>query len=117
MKPVIIGMDRFTGKALDTAAHIVQCVADILTTPLGSMPWRRDYGSRLIALMDQPSSPALSALIRAATAIAIGRWEPRLRVLKVAFSPPDATGQATLSIESMRLDLPQPTPFSFSIPL
>jgi len=113
--PVVIGMDRMTGKALDATAHIIQCVADILTTPLGSMPWRRDYGASLIALMDQPASPALSALIRAATAIAIGRWEPRLKVTRVAFRPPDAAGAATLSIDALRLDLPQPTPFSFSI--
>lgn len=113
----VIGTNAQTGAALDATAHILQSVGDILTTPRGSMPWLRTYGSDLFDLIDQPSTSALSALIRAATAIAITRWEPRLRLERVSFIPAADDGRAALSIDSVRLDTPRPQPFTFALNL
>jgi|GEM_PF-4022428 len=40
-------MDRFTGAPIGERADIVQAVADILTTPIGTRVERRAYGSML----------------------------------------------------------------------
>lgn len=114
---MIQGMDRYTGAAISTEAHIAQSVADILTTPLGSMPWRRDYGSELYALLDRPVTDATPALIRAASVTALQKWEPRLRINRAAFAASGADGKATLTLEAVRLDLPTPAPLALSIPI
>ncbi|MCC5807242.1 MAG: GPW/gp25 family protein [Opitutales bacterium] len=77
------GTDKRTGKRLTGLEHLRQSVADILSTPVGSRVMRRDYGSRLHALVDAPLTPDTLARIRAAAAEALGRWEPRLRLTRV----------------------------------
>lgn len=79
----MIGMNAATGKSLSGIDHLQQSVRDILTTPLGSRVMRRDYGSRLFELVDRPASPALLVEIYAATAEALAKWEPRLKVESV----------------------------------
>jgi len=61
-------------------------VRDILTTPIGTRVMRRDYGSRLMELVDAPLTPATLTEIYAAAAEALGRWEPRLRVERIRAS-------------------------------
>jgi len=102
----MIGMDKTTGKALSGGAHLAQSIADILTTPLGSRVMRRDYGSLLFELIDKPINPAIRMLIHAATAIALRRWEPRLRLSRVQLQGEPAAGRLTLRIEGTRTDLP-----------
>ena len=77
------GMDATTGRPLAGIAHLRQSVRDILTTPVGSRVMRREYGSRLFELLDAPAGPAAQVDIYAATASAVGRWEPRLRLRQV----------------------------------
>ena len=79
----MIGMDANTGRPLAGIAHLRQSVRDILTTPVGSRVMRREYGSRLFELLDAPTGPATQVDIYAATASAVGRWEPRLRLRQV----------------------------------
>ena len=55
--------------------HLRQSVADILSTPIGSRVMRRDYGSLVPALLDQPDNNATQARLRAAVASALMRWE------------------------------------------
>ena len=103
----MIGMDRNTGSALDGAGHIAQSIGDILTTPLGSRVMRRDYGSMLFELIDQPLNSATRLLVYAASVGAIRRWEPRIRVQRISLSADaDTLGQATIQIEGERTDLP-----------
>lgn len=112
------GMDATTGKALDGTAHLVQSIADILGTPLGSRVMRRDYGSLLFQLIDQPLNAATAMLLRAATAVALRRWEPRLKVTRIALSgaPQDGTFQITVS--GKRTDMPAASAnASLAIPL
>ncbi|ELM3658164.1 GPW/gp25 family protein [Edwardsiella piscicida] len=80
-----VGMSQASGLSLEDAAHIRQSVRDILITPIGSRIMRREYGSLLSALIDQPQSPALRLQIMAACYMAILRWEPRVHLTAIRF--------------------------------
>lgn len=69
-------MNRHTGRRIEGMEHLRQSVADILSTPIGSRVMRRDYGSLVPALLDQPDNNATQARLRAAVASALMRWEP-----------------------------------------
>ena len=78
------GIDAHTGKALSGKAHLRQSIVDILRTPLGTRIMRRDYGSRLFDLIDNPISPSWKSECYAAVAEALDRWEPRLKLHRVS---------------------------------
>ncbi|ECT9588838.1 baseplate assembly protein [Salmonella enterica] len=73
-----IGMSRNDGQVIADTNHLRQSVRDILLTPQGSRLARREYGSLLSALIDQPQNPALRLQIMSAVYVALNRWEPRL---------------------------------------
>ncbi|EJF7977841.1 GPW/gp25 family protein [Escherichia coli] len=73
-----IGMSQSNGKAITDTDHLRQSVRDILLTPQGSRIARREYGSLLSALIDQPQNPALRLQVMSAVYVALSRWEPRL---------------------------------------
>lgn len=104
----MLGMDRTTGAQLDGDGHLVQSIADILSTPLGSRVMRRDYGSLLFELIDRPMNAATGLLLIMATAIAIARWEPRIDVRQVLVSGTLADGTATFTVIGTRTDRPDP---------
>ena len=79
----MIGMNASTGAALDDMAHLRQSIRDILSTPIGSRVMRRDYGSKIYRLIDAPMNRSTLLAIYAATADAIHKWEPRLRLSKM----------------------------------
>lgn len=110
------GMHKSTGKPISGVDHIVQSIADILTTPLGSRVMRRDYGSRLFELIDAPLTAASRLLLIAATAGAIRRWEPRVTLDKVSLTL-TATGQPVLTLIGRRTDLPANPALILSIPI
>lgn len=91
------GMNAITGKAMSGIEHLRQSVNDILATPLGSRVMRRDYGSRLPFLVDAPMNRATLLQIYMATAEALHRWEPRIRVRRVSASAADE-GRVELNI-------------------
>ena len=74
------GLNAPTGYSIDGIGHLRQSVRDILTTPVGSRVMRRDYGSDLFSLIDQPLSPSVKLAIMAATVQALVTWEPRIDV-------------------------------------
>ncbi|PKP92244.1 MAG: oxidoreductase [Alphaproteobacteria bacterium HGW-Alphaproteobacteria-16] len=114
----MIGMSSTTGKTLSGAAHLAQSIGDILATPIGSRIMRRDYGSLLFELMDRPANAATMMLLRAATAGALRKWEPRIRLTRVQFSGDFAGGAPVVTIEGVRTDVPAPAArLSLSIPL
>jgi len=87
------GVNNRTGKRLSGSDHLRQSVSDILSTPLGSRVLVRDYGSELFSLVDNPRDDLTRLRIIAATASALARWEPRLRVKRVMVTfPADETG-------------------------
>ncbi|HCC5336526.1 TPA: GPW/gp25 family protein [Salmonella enterica subsp. enterica serovar Typhi str. CT18] len=73
-----IGMSRNDGQVIADTDHLRQSVRDILLTPQGSRLARREYGSLLSSLIDQPQNPALRLQIMSAVYVALNRWEPRL---------------------------------------
>lgn len=111
------GMSRTTGKAVEGLAHLQQSVSDILTTPVGSRVMRRDYGSLLPLLIDQPYNPATRIRLYAAVAGALMRWEPRIRVDSVSFGQGASPGQVEITITGTRLDTPTPTAGVVTVPL
>ena len=98
----MIGMDRETGAPLSGDQHLIQSISDIITTPLGTRPMRRDYGSLVPELLDRPLHAATALLLASAAAMAVARWEPRVTVRKVEITGDLAAGQAVASIVSQR---------------
>ena len=91
-------MSRTTGKALTEDKHVLQSLKDIVTTPIGSRVMRRDYGSLVPFLIDQPASPRLVMQLRAAIIHAIMRWEKRVKPTAINIIP-SMDGKATLQID------------------
>ncbi len=77
------GMNASTGKELEGLNHLKQSIVDILTTPIGSRVMRRDYGSRLLELVDKPINRDLTLEIYAAVAEALQKLEQRFKLEKV----------------------------------
>ncbi len=92
------GISADTGKAIDGLDHLRQSIRDILTTPLGSRVMRRDYGSRLLRLVDRPTTQGLMVELYAATAEALARWEPRFALDEVRYDTISASGHISLTI-------------------
>ncbi len=80
------GMSRNDGTLLTNDEHLRQSIHDILTTPLGTRLMRREYGSLLPFLIDSPANDATRLRLMAATATALIRWEPRIKVSKVTLA-------------------------------
>lgn len=100
----MIGIDARSGRALDGNAHLGQSIGDILMTPLGSRVMRRDYGSLLPELIDQPFNDATRLRLYGATALALMRWEPRIRLIRVQMFQDTAPGRFTLDLECALAD-------------
>ncbi|MFK0032975.1 GPW/gp25 family protein [Pseudomonas monteilii] len=108
-------MNRRTGGALNKLEHIAQSIEDILTTRHGTRLERRDYGSLLPELIDQPLNPATHLRLYAATAIALMRWEPRISLAQVVLVVDDLSGSAELSLTGVIVDTHEP--FNIRTPL
>ncbi|MDY0971385.1 GPW/gp25 family protein [Siccibacter turicensis] len=107
------GMDRTRGVALVDEAHVSQSVRDILMTPVGTRVMRREYGSLLSALLDQPQNPALRLQIMSACYMALLKWEPRITLTALNFETRfngemivELTGQLTDTAGDISLTIP-----------
>ncbi|MEP8907762.1 GPW/gp25 family protein [Enterobacter roggenkampii] len=110
-----LGMNRQTGLSISEVEHIRQSVRDILVTPVGSRVMRREYGSLLSALIDQPQTPALRLQIMAACYSAIQKWEPRVTLSAITFERSDTDGGLYVDISGTRTT--GGAAFSLTIPL
>ena len=110
-----LGMNRHTGLSISEVEHIWQSVRDILVAPVGSRVMRREYGSLLSALSDQPQTPALRLQIMAACYSAIQKWEPRVSLTTITFERSDTDGGLYVDITGTRTETS--LPFSLTIPL
>ena len=108
-------MTRETGGVLGDVAHISQSIADILTTRLGTRVMRREYGSLLPELVDQPFNDTTRIRVYAATAMALMSWEPRIRLSRVQFLGSTLQGNTVLDLDGTLVDSNEP--LSLSIPL
>lgn len=101
------GINAQTGKALSGRDHLRQSIGDILRTRIGSRVMRRDYGSRLFTLVDQPVTPAWRSECYAAVAEALDQWEPRYRLTRVQLVSV-SEGTVTIDLEGEYLPDGQP---------
>lgn len=95
----IIGLSRATARLIDPDAHLAQSIADVLFTPLGSRVMRRAYGSAIPDLIDAPINGDTLIDVYAAAAEALDRWEPRIRLTRVALVEADETGRAGIALD------------------
>lgn len=100
------GMNNTNGRTLSDLAHIWQSIRDILTTPIGSRPMRRTYGSLVPMLIDQPLNGATRLRVMSAAVTALVRWEPRVRISAVSFEM-GVDGSLAVDIEGERVDGPR----------
>lgn len=97
------GMNVATGKKITGMDHIRQSIADILTTPVGSRVERRDYGSMLPALIDQPLTGATLLRAYSAVVVALSQWEPRIQLERiVTLVNGETPGSASLEMDILR---------------
>lgn len=101
-----LGLNKQDGRAIHDLDHILQSIADIVLTPIGSRLERREYGSFIAELIDQPVNPATIQLLRAATVTAILRWEDRVAIDKVSIELEGP--KVGMHIDGRRTDLPTP---------
>lgn len=95
------GLGARDGRAIDGVDHLRQSIVDILTTYPGERIMRPEYGSRIRDLIDRPVNAQWLADLYFNVAQAITRWEPRVRVLRVAAEMP-RPGHVTLDL-SLRI--------------
>ena len=93
------GINASTGKALSGADHLKQSIRDILTTRIGTRVMRREYGSRLPDLVDNPLGEFLKVELFSAAAEALARWEPRFRLDRVYLQNASTQGRIVLALE------------------
>lgn len=111
------GMHKATGKTLSGTAHIAQSIGDILSTPVGTRVMRREYGSRLAELVDAPMNARTRLLIVAASAGAIRRWEPRVRIDRISVGKASADGALEIALTGHRTDIPAPLSLQLNLAL
>lgn len=99
-----LGMNAANGRAISATDHIVQSVRDILITPVGSRVMRRDYGSELFYLIDQPQHQATRLRLMAATVQALINWEPRISITRVDVHGGSMNGSLTVELTWQRKD-------------
>lgn len=108
------GMNAKTGQSLTDNEHIRQSIADILRTPIGSRVMRRQYGSLLYDLIDQPQNPALRLKIMSACYMALMQCEPRVRLQSIDYIRSDV-GEMGVSLSGVIMQTGEP--ISISIPV
>ncbi|VAL40821.1 Baseplate Assembly protein W [Enterobacter kobei] len=95
-------MNIQTGLSISEVEHIRQSVRDVLVTPIGSRTMRREDGSLLSALIDQPQTATFRLQIMAACYSAIQKWEPRVSLTTIAFKRSEHDGGLYVEITGTR---------------
>jgi phage baseplate assembly protein W len=114
---MMAGMNKNTGKSLSGIAHLRQSIADILSTPIGTRVMRRDYGSMLFELIDQPDNGTTQVRIFAATAEALLKWEPRLKLTHIKAQRANTPGRLVITLTGYVLQSSQLTDVSLNLDL
>ena len=99
-----IGLAPDTGTTLTDTAQLSANLRTLLTTPIGSRVMRRDYGSEIFSLIDQPQHGATRLRLMAATVHALTLWEPRIRITKVELGAPELGGGCAVTLTWRRAD-------------
>ncbi|MGO2506331.1 MAG: GPW/gp25 family protein [Psychrobacter alimentarius] len=86
------GINRHNGQAINSLEHLKQSLHDILTTPIGSRVMRRDYGSMLPFLLDQPMNARTLMQMRASIVHCLSKWERRVTPTSILIAGSASTG-------------------------
>lgn len=92
-----IGLSARSARPIDGIDHLRQSILDILSTCPGERIMRPEYGSRIRDLIDRPVNAQWLADLYFEVAYAIARWEPRVKVQRVAATM-DTPGHITLDL-------------------
>lgn len=112
-----MGLNMTTGRAVTDHDHLAQSITKILTTPIGSRVMRREFGSLLPELLDHPLNDSTVVLLYAASATALVRQEPRLRLTRVQLQPSDQDpGRSDLIINGYERDQDWPLSVPVRLP-
>lgn len=94
-------VDAQGGVALTSeVSEIEQAIGIILTTSLGQRVMRPSFGSRLHELVFAPNNAETASRARRFVEMALGRWEPRIRLITVEAEPdPESASRLLITIE------------------
>ncbi|OAV00225.1 MULTISPECIES: GPW/gp25 family protein [Moraxella] len=92
-------ISRNNGEKIDYVDQIRQSITDILTTPIGSRVMRREYGSLLPELIDQPFNDAVILMCYSAIYSALHDWEDRIVIEQVGIERM-SHGQVVVNIDA-----------------
>lgn len=108
------GMDPNGIGTLNDMEHLKQSIRDILTTPLASRVMRREYGSLVPDLIDEPMNDTTRLQCMSAAVIALTRWEPRiaLNAIDVVWK---ADGRAGVTLSGIVTQTMQNISFSITL--
>ncbi|WP_189530335.1 GPW/gp25 family protein [Paludibacterium paludis] len=95
-------MSAKTGTALGEIDHIRQSLHKLFTTPIGSRVMRREFGSAIPDLIDQPHHGATRLRLMSAAVMAIAAWEPRVSVKSLMV---DTLGDGSAAVFDLELVL------------
>lgn len=109
-------MSRHNGSVLSEKEQIQQSLEDISTTPIGSRIYRREYGTQLADLIDQPISSGLYLKIYSTLYVAYSRWEDRIEISQMQVVE-IKDGQLILDIDGYLKLTGTPVNLSFPIKL
>ncbi|MDC4826116.1 GPW/gp25 family protein [Acinetobacter baumannii] len=107
-------INKNNGQTLETEEQsIQQSIDDIVSTPIGSRIMRREYGSLIPDLIDQPINDILILKCYSAIYTAILRWEDRINVSQILNTQIkenglifDLEGTSTVTGQNMNLRIP-----------
>ncbi|MEG3089760.1 GPW/gp25 family protein [Sphingomonas sp. PB4P5] len=110
-------MNARTGAPIAGSDHLQQSIADIIGTPLGTRIGRREYGSLVPELLDQPMNALGRVRLFAASALALQRHERRLRATRITLAAGSSASAVVLTITGRRTDIAQASAIDLSIPV
>ncbi|WP_445115021.1 GPW/gp25 family protein [Acinetobacter sp. WZC-1] len=111
------GMHRSTGRSIrDDVSypdHLYQSIHDILSTLIGTRLCRREYGSIVPHLIDEPCNEFTQLKLMNASATALIRFEPRIKISQVMVSQSaDTPGYWEFTIAGKQLSSSGDQPFN-----
>jgi phage baseplate assembly protein W len=92
---MLLGADRFTGKPIKGVERAVQNIETSFTTPKGSQPGERNYGTTLIELISQPANDEILLDITDRLNQAID-YEPEAELLDCGISEVNSNGETVI---------------------
>lgn len=108
----MIGMNAQNGQAIkDLTEHVKQSINDIINTPVGTRLMRKDYGSVVPYMIDQPMNSATTLQLYSSIATALMVWEKRITLNAIALTI-NAQGQGQIELDAkindqqVRLNVP-----------